>query len=321
MVRVDTAVTIESRRHRRSARTESSRGPGSAGRSTRSPAASRWTPRSAVRRAGSVAAPGGRRRPSRSRPRSRCAVEAIPGPGQSPADRSARRGSRARPRERVPYRRRRSSRSWRAAFGCRRRRVPGSVGNFGRFAEVPAAVAYRRLRAAGVDEHEQGRPAGHHRRAHRHGDVPDRPGADAAARVAVLVQGRGRSRLGAGAGDVRSVHPAARCTVSGHRARATRSRARPRSRRRERRSRSRSRAPPPGTGPCEANYRVSAVSTQQAVAFTITRLAAPVPPGQACPALAVHQDRGAAPRTAARRPRAGLGHGRRGGPGHALTIS
>jgi hypothetical protein len=44
---------------------------------------------------------------------------------------------------------------------------------------------------------------------------------------------------------------------------------------------------PPGTGPCEANYRVSALSSRHAVAFTITTVAAPVPPGQACPALAV----------------------------------
>lgn len=45
--------------------------------------------------------------------------------------------------------------------------------------------------------------------------------------------------------------------------------------------------PPAGTGPCQANYRASAVGSRQAVAFTITSLAAPVAPGQACPALAV----------------------------------
>jgi len=44
---------------------------------------------------------------------------------------------------------------------------------------------------------------------------------------------------------------------------------------------------PAGTGACEADYRVSAVSSSHAVAFTITTVAAPVPPGQACPALAV----------------------------------
>ncbi len=43
---------------------------------------------------------------------------------------------------------------------------------------------------------------------------------------------------------------------------------------------------PPGTGPCEANYRAGAVASRRAVAFTITTIAAPVPPGQACPALA-----------------------------------
>src|SRR5262249_6657760 len=32
--------------------------------------------------------------------------------------------------------------------------LPGSVGNFGRFTEVPASTAYRRLRAARVNEHE-----------------------------------------------------------------------------------------------------------------------------------------------------------------------
>ncbi len=44
---------------------------------------------------------------------------------------------------------------------------------------------------------------------------------------------------------------------------------------------------PAGTGPCEANYRASAITSRQAVAFTITTIAAPVPAGQACPALAV----------------------------------
>jgi hypothetical protein len=42
-----------------------------------------------------------------------------------------------------------------------------------------------------------------------------------------------------------------------------------------------------GTGPCEADYRVGAVSDQRAAAFTIPTVATPVPPGQACPALAV----------------------------------
>jgi hypothetical protein len=44
---------------------------------------------------------------------------------------------------------------------------------------------------------------------------------------------------------------------------------------------------PAGTGPCEANYRASAVGDPRAVAFTITTIATPVGPGQACPALAV----------------------------------
>ncbi len=42
-----------------------------------------------------------------------------------------------------------------------------------------------------------------------------------------------------------------------------------------------------GTGPCEANYRASAVGDLRAVAFTITPIAAPVRSGQACPAIAV----------------------------------
>lgn len=44
---------------------------------------------------------------------------------------------------------------------------------------------------------------------------------------------------------------------------------------------------PPGNGPCEDNYRASAVADSRAVAFTITTIAAPVAPGQACPALAL----------------------------------
>jgi hypothetical protein len=42
-----------------------------------------------------------------------------------------------------------------------------------------------------------------------------------------------------------------------------------------------------GTGPCQANYRASTVSSERAVAVTITTIAAPVAPGQACPAIAV----------------------------------
>ena len=44
---------------------------------------------------------------------------------------------------------------------------------------------------------------------------------------------------------------------------------------------------PPGNGPCEENYRVSALADSRAVAFTITTITAPGRPGQACPALAV----------------------------------
>jgi hypothetical protein len=43
----------------------------------------------------------------------------------------------------------------------------------------------------------------------------------------------------------------------------------------------------PGTGPCEANYRASAVAGERAVAVTITTIMAPVGSGQACPAIAV----------------------------------
>jgi hypothetical protein len=44
---------------------------------------------------------------------------------------------------------------------------------------------------------------------------------------------------------------------------------------------------PAGNAPCDERYRASAVADRQAVAFTITTIAVPVPAGQACPALAV----------------------------------
>ncbi|MGN6871027.1 MAG: hypothetical protein ACTHMY_21755 [Solirubrobacteraceae bacterium] len=47
--------------------------------------------------------------------------------------------------------------------------------------------------------------------------------------------------------------------------------------------------PPPGTGPCQADYRASAVADRRAVAFAIATVAAPVPPGTVCDALAVRR--------------------------------
>jgi hypothetical protein len=42
---------------------------------------------------------------------------------------------------------------------------------------------------------------------------------------------------------------------------------------------------PAGNEPCDYSYRVSAVEDRRAVAFKITTIAVPVPPGEACPAL------------------------------------
>ncbi len=42
---------------------------------------------------------------------------------------------------------------------------------------------------------------------------------------------------------------------------------------------------PAGTAPCDESYRASAVADSRAVAFTITTLAVPVPSGEACPAI------------------------------------
>jgi hypothetical protein len=164
--------------------------------------------------------------------------------------------------------------------------LPGSVGNFGRFSEAPASVAYHRLRAAGVDEHHKVAPlviTGVH------------------IGTATFLTDRGRMRLPAwqfsfkGVADPASVlaltpsdlfipprlhlaGPAGpgssvevSATISPPGKAVTLSFP----------------GPPAGTGPCEANYRVSAVSSQHAVAFTITTVAAAIPPGQACPALAV----------------------------------
>jgi hypothetical protein len=164
--------------------------------------------------------------------------------------------------------------------------LPGSVGNFGRYAVVPAGVAYHRLRAAGVDEHDKVAPlliTGVH------------------IGTATFLTDRGRMRLPAwqfsfkGVADPASVLALAppglftppvlhrfgspgpgksvevSATVSPSGTAVTLSFA----------------GAPAGTEPCEANYRLSAVSSQHAVAFTITTVAAPIPPGQACPALAV----------------------------------
>ena len=42
---------------------------------------------------------------------------------------------------------------------------------------------------------------------------------------------------------------------------------------------------PAGKAPCDYGYRASAVADGQAVAFTITTIAVPVPPGEACTAI------------------------------------
>jgi hypothetical protein len=42
---------------------------------------------------------------------------------------------------------------------------------------------------------------------------------------------------------------------------------------------------PAGHAPCDYSYRASAAADRQAVAFTITRIAVPVPPGEACTAI------------------------------------
>jgi hypothetical protein len=44
---------------------------------------------------------------------------------------------------------------------------------------------------------------------------------------------------------------------------------------------------PAGSEPCDDSYRASAAADSRAVAFTITTLAVPVPPGEACPAIGV----------------------------------
>jgi hypothetical protein len=42
---------------------------------------------------------------------------------------------------------------------------------------------------------------------------------------------------------------------------------------------------PAGHAPCDYSYRASAAADRQAVAFTITTIAVPVPPGEACTAI------------------------------------
>lgn len=164
--------------------------------------------------------------------------------------------------------------------------LPGSVGNFGRYAEVPATVAYRRLRAgrrqSGVTAPPLIITAVHIGTARFLTDrgpmrLPAwqfhfKGVADPASVLAVaapdLFTPPPLHRFGP-PGSGNSIEGSATVSPSGTTIKLTFSGA------------------PPGSAPCEANYRVSAVSSQQAVAFTITRVVAPVPPGQACPALAV----------------------------------
>jgi hypothetical protein len=159
--------------------------------------------------------------------------------------------------------------------------LPGSVGSFGRFAEVPASSAYDRLRAIGVDEHEQ---------------VPPLLVTGVHIGTARFVTDRGRMRLPAWKFSFKGVaHPASVLAVGG----------------------SDLFAPPPlhrfgppgpsnsiedsatisgsgriitvsfvgghaGNAQCDDSYRISAVADSRAVAFTITTIPVPVPPGEAC---------------------------------------
>ena len=171
----------------------------------------------------------------------------------------------------------RSSRSARAscsiprvAFGPTPRRSRTLEGHFvlqhavarlgGQFRSIRRGPGHRCLppvaRRPPADR-RQGATADHHGGAHRHGAVPDRPRADAAARVAVSFQGGGRSGVGARRGAARPLHPAAAAPVratglgqldrgaatvspSGTAIKLSFSGA------------------PPGTAPCDANYRASA---------------------------------------------------------------
>ncbi len=164
--------------------------------------------------------------------------------------------------------------------------LPGSVGNFGRYAEVPATVAYHRLRAGRRQSGIKAPPLiitavhiGTARFLTDRGPMPlpawqfhFKGVADPASVLAVapsdLFTAPSLHRFGP-PGSGNSIEGSATVSPSGTAITLSFSGA------------------PPGTAPCEANYRVSAVSSRQAVAFTITKVAAPVPPGQACPALAV----------------------------------
>jgi hypothetical protein len=44
---------------------------------------------------------------------------------------------------------------------------------------------------------------------------------------------------------------------------------------------------PAGNAPCDASYRATGLSDRRAVAYTITTIAVPVPPGEACPAIGI----------------------------------
>jgi hypothetical protein len=162
--------------------------------------------------------------------------------------------------------------------------LPGSVGNFGRFTEVPAATAYHRLRAIRVDEHDK---------------VPPLIVTAVHIGTATFVTDRGRMRLPAWQFFFKGVaHPASvlavgppdlfippamhrfgepgpgnsiegSATISPSGTTITLSFV----------------GGPAGNEPCDYSYRVSAVEDRRAVAFKITTIAVPVPPGEACPAL------------------------------------
>ncbi|HSC04010.1 MAG TPA: hypothetical protein VLC49_11845 [Solirubrobacteraceae bacterium] len=159
--------------------------------------------------------------------------------------------------------------------------LPGSVGTFGRFTEIPATVAYRRLRAMRVDEHD---------------NVP--PLIVTAVRIATatFVTDRGRVRLPAWQFSLNGLaHPASVLAL------APPDLFIPPALRRfgepgpgnsvedsatilasDKTVTLRFVGEPAGNAPCDDSYRASAVADRRVVAFTIATIPVPVPAGEAC---------------------------------------
>ncbi|HKO26518.1 MAG TPA: hypothetical protein VJU80_03605 [Solirubrobacteraceae bacterium] len=163
-------------------------------------------------------------------------------------------------------------------------RLPGSVGSFGRFTEISATAAYHRLRAIAVHERDK---------------VPPLIVTGVDIGTATFETDRGRMRLPAwrfffkgvanpasvlalGRPDLfvpppphrfgppgpgNSIEASAKVSPSGKTITLSFV------------------GGPAGHAPCDDSYRVSAVADRRAVAFTITTIAVPVPPGEACPAI------------------------------------